>query len=96
MRIVRCVPVIGRTVRTKQLSSETLVVPALLVEVLHARDDVGERGEPLVELLVELVGRDGRASSGIGGELRVEVGAVRARLHRDLQWNVWRGEARRD
>ena len=58
MRIVRCVPVIGRTVRTKQLSSETLVVPALLVEVLHARDDVRERGEPLVELLVELVGRN--------------------------------------
>lgn len=69
----------------RDYSSETLVVAALLVEVLQARDNLGEGVEPLVELLVELVGRHGRTPGRICSELRVEVRTVRACLHRDLR-----------
>lgn len=64
---------------------EPLAIAAGLVEALHARDDGRERLEPLVELLVELLVRRSRAARRVRGELGVEIGAVRARLHRDLQ-----------
>ena len=65
--------------------SESLVMPALLVEVLEALDDAVERPKPLVQLLVELIGRNWGAAGRVSRELRVEVGTVGARLHRDLR-----------
>ena len=63
---------------------EPLGVSTVCVELFHTSDDAAKGSEPLIETFVQVFVRSRRSASGVGFQLVVKIGAIRASLHRNL------------